>query len=130
VSGLRALRPDGVIAAALSLLLAACGTDTPPGATGPGTAAASPDAAPVWLAAVEVAPRADDLDPATDRLREVFGGALVVSPTDCFAGLPGEAGEGYLIGAVADTRQDAERLLDEAGEGPLFVAPVMILCSD
>jgi hypothetical protein len=129
VNGLRTLRSAAVIAA-LSLWLPACGADAPPGPTGADTAASTPGAATAWLAAVEVAPRADDLDPATDRLREVFGGALVVSPTDCFAGLPAEAGEGYLIGAVADTRQDVERLLDDAGEVPLFVAPVTILCSD
>jgi len=129
VNGLRTLRSAGLIAA-LSLWLPACGADTPPGPTGADTAASTPGAATAWLAAVDVAPRADDLDPATDRLRDVLGVALVVSPTDCFAGLPMEAGEGYVIGAVAETRQDAERLLDEAGEGPLFVAPVTILCSD
>jgi hypothetical protein len=83
-----------------------------------------------WIAVVEVAPRADDLDTATERLREPLGTALVVSPVDCFEGLPAEAGEGYVIGALAGSSEEAERLVAGAGEPVLFTASVTILCVD
>jgi hypothetical protein len=83
-----------------------------------------------WIAVVEVAPRADDLDTATQRLREPLGTALVVSPFDCFEGLPAEAGEGYVIGALAGSSDEAERLVVGAGEPVLFTASVTILCVD
>jgi hypothetical protein len=80
--------------------------------------------------AVEVAARADDLDAATQRLREPLGEALVVSPVDCFEGLPDDAGQGYVIGALSPSKEDAERLVAEAGEAVLFSASVTIVCPD
>jgi hypothetical protein len=110
--------------------LAACGggdvQPAEPGSPARPTAAA----ATTWLAAVDVAPRADDLDAATERLKDPLGTALVVSPTDCFEGLPSDAGEGYVIGAVGRSPEQVEGLVAEAGETVLFTAPVTILCTD
>lgn len=82
------------------------------------------------LAVVEVAPRADDLDVATAMLRDALGPALVVSPVDCFEGLPPEARDGYLIGAVAEDPAAAARLVRGAGGSVSFTASVTILCVD
>ncbi|MGZ8613216.1 MAG: hypothetical protein ACXWX4_00890 [Actinomycetota bacterium] len=97
----------------------------------PGSPAAPATAAEArWRAAVEVAPRADALDAATERLIEPLGPALVVSPTNCFEGLPADAGEGYVIGAVGDSQDEVERLVADAGEPILFSASVTIVCTD
>ena len=83
-----------------------------------------------WLAAVQVAPRADDLDATTERLIEAFGRSLVVSPADCFDGLPVGVDDGYVVGAVGASRDEVERLVADAGETVLFTASVTIACTD
>jgi len=115
-----------VVALAVAIAVAACGGDA--GGGGDPTAGVSSPDGGRWLAAVEVASRADDLDAATQRLREPLGEALVVSPVDCFEGLPADAGDGYVIGALAATRQAAEGLVAEAGEQLLFSTSVTIVC--
>jgi len=111
----------------LAIAMVACGGRS--GGGDPTAPASTPDGAR-WLAAVEVASRADDLDAATQRLREPLGEALVVSPVDCFEGMPADAGQGYVIGALAPSKDDAERLVAEAGEAVLFSASVTIVCPD
>ena len=83
-----------------------------------------------WLAVIEVAPLADDLSAATERLRDPLGLALVVSPVGCFEGLPSELETGYLIGAVGESASEVEQLISEAEEQVLFTTPVTILCTD
>lgn len=83
-----------------------------------------------WLSVIEAAPRADDLDALTRRVRDSLGPSLVVSPVSCFEGLPAVAGEGYLIGAIAQSPDEAERLVSDTGEPVLFTASVTILCTD
>lgn len=83
-----------------------------------------------WLSVIEAAPRADDLDALTRRVRDSLGPALVVSPVSCFEGLPAVAGEGYVIGAIAQSPDEAERLVSDTGEPVLFTASVTILCTD
>lgn len=99
----------------------------PPAPSVPVSVAANGDR---WLAAVEVAPLADDLSAATERLRDPLGLSLVVSPVDCFEGLPSELETGYLIGAVGDSAHEVERLVVDAGEKVLFTASVTIVCTD
>jgi hypothetical protein len=83
-----------------------------------------------WIAVIDVASEPSDLDALTRHLREPLGTALVVSPTDCFEGLPDRAGEGYLIGAAGESRADVERLVTDAGEEVAFSAKVTIVCID
>lgn len=126
-------RTTVVCSLAVTLTLGACAGDegvevapaepNPPGAT-------SSTLETRWLAAVDVAPRADDLDAATERLIEPLGTALVVSPVGCFEGLPTEAGDGYLIGAVGESQGQVEQLVTDAGEQVMFTASVTILCTD
>ena len=57
--------------------------------------------------------------------------ALVVSPVDCFEGLPPEAGDdGYVIGALAGSEAEAKAMIEDAGEGALFTVNVTIVCPD
>lgn len=128
----RSTRTRVIIAAMIVASIAAACSDPSPGAAPTsGSVPPSPGAGERWLAAVEVAPRADDLDRATERLRDVLGPALVVSPVDCFEGLPPEAGDdGYVIGALADSATQAQGLIENAGEGALFIAQVTIVCPD
>lgn len=83
-----------------------------------------------WLAVVDVAPLADDLSEMTEQLRDPLGKALVVSPVDCFEGLPSELVDGYLIGAVGDSAGEVERLMTDADEEVMFTASVTIVCTD
>jgi hypothetical protein len=123
----------GVMAAMLAVVAtgaAGCGESGGPAPpVSPAASIASPGGER-WLAAVEVAPKADDLDTITQRLIEPLGSSLVVSPVDCFEGLPANVDDGYLIGAVGDSSGEVERLVAEAGEQVLFTASVTIVCSD
>lgn len=128
---IRRLGPSRRLAAlTLAIGLTACGGDRgalespPPAPSGPSASDAR------WLAVIEAAPRADDLDALTQRVRDPLGPALVVSPVSCFEGLPERAGDGYVIGAVAGSREEAELLVEGAGEPVLFTASVMIVCTD
>jgi hypothetical protein len=128
-----------LIAVGVALTLAGCGDDPDPGqgstpsAATPsvsGSSASPPADEERWIAVVDVAPDPNDLDALTQQLLGPLGTALVVSPTDCFEGLPETAGEGYLIGAVGDSRSDVEELVVDAGERVAFSANVTILCTD
>lgn len=123
-----------LIAVAFTLTLASCGEDLGPGQASP-PSAFSPSASPStsemrWIAVIDVAPDPSDLDPLTQRLLDPFGTALMVAPTDCFEGLPDAAGDGYLIGAVGDSRSGVERRVVDAGEEVAFSANVTIVCTD
>jgi len=123
-----------VIALGFALTLASCSED--PGSEQTSTpTASSPSASPSasemrWIAVIDVAPDPSDLDPLTQRLLGPLGSALMVAPTDCFEGLPDAAGNGYLIGAVGNSRSEVERHVVEASEQVAFSAHVTITCTD
>jgi hypothetical protein len=113
----------------VAIVLAGCGSERGT----PNPAPARPETSSSdgrWLGVIEVASRADDLDAITGRVRDLLGPALVVSPVSCFEGLPERAGDGYVIGAVAGSREEAEVLVEGAGEPVLFTASVTIVCTD
>jgi hypothetical protein len=120
----------GTTTIAVVLSLVACGGSPAPHEERSSSDVTASVAGEQWLAAIEVAPRADDLDEATERLRGPLGPALVVSPVSCFEGLPDEAGQGYVIGALADSREAAEDAVTDAGDRVAFAAAVTILCTD
>jgi hypothetical protein len=122
-----------LIALGFALTLASCGEDPDPGQTST-PSAASPSASPStsetrWIAVIDVAPDPSDLDALTQRLLGPLGIALMVAPTDCFEGLPDAAGNGYLIGAVGDSRSEVEQRVVGAGEKVAFSAEVTIVCT-
>jgi hypothetical protein len=123
-----------LIALGFALTVASCGEDPRSVRTSTPTAS-SPSAPPSasemrWIAVIDVAPDPSDLDPLTQRLLGPLGSALMVAPTDCFEGLPDVAGNGYLIGVVANSRSEVERRVVEAGERVAFSAHVTITCTD
>ncbi|MEZ0235921.1 MAG: hypothetical protein ACAH81_13370 [Actinomycetota bacterium] len=113
----------------VAIVLAGCGSERGPADPAPTRPEPSLSDGR-WLAVIEAAPRADDLDAITERVRDLLGPALVVSPVSCFEGLPERAGDGYVIGAVAGSQEEAELLVEGAGEPALFTAAVTILCTD
>jgi hypothetical protein len=128
-----------LIAFGLALTLAGCGDDPEPlRASTPSAAPPSvspPSASPPasqerWIAVIDVAPDPSDLDPLTQRLLDPLGTALMVAPAECFEGMPDAAGNGYIIGAVGDSRREVERRVVDAGEEVAFSANVKIVCTD
>jgi hypothetical protein len=123
-----------LIALGFALTLTSCGED--PGLRQTSSpSAASPSASPStsemrWIAVIDVAPDPSDLDALTQRLLGPLGIALMVAPTDCFEGLPDAAGNGYLIGAVGESRSEVEQRVVDAGEKVAFSAAVTIVCTD
>jgi hypothetical protein len=120
----------------LAASLIACGpaaggrTSVSPDPSPPSTPTAAPAPhASVWLAVLRSAPSPDALDAATERQVAVLGGALVVSPADCFAGLP-PAVEGYVLGAAATSREELEGLVAETGLVPTVVLRTRSACGD
>ena len=131
------------VGSALMVSLGGCANDPvidPEGGPSPTTSSATTSVSPRsaspsaggerWIAVVDVAADPNDLDSLTQRLLEPLGIALVVAPADCFEGLPGTANDGYVIGAVGDTRSEVERRVIDAGEAVAFTAKVRILCTD
>ena len=59
----------------------------------------------------------------------LLGQALVVSPVSCFEGLPAVAGEDTVVGAIAQSPDQAERLVSDTGVELLFTASVTV-CTD
>lgn len=118
----------------VALAVVGCGDrllDGADGASAADTPSTSPSPSPqTWVAVIDVASRPSGLDRLTERLVEPLGSALVVSPTDCYDGFPEQAGNGYVIGAVGDSRAEAERRVVDAGEDVLFSASVTVLCTD
>ena len=82
-----------------------------------------------WLAVLRTADEPDALDAATARLAPVLDGALVVSPTNCFAGLPSDVG-GYLLGAAAGSRAELDRIVAATGLVPTLVVKTRSACGD
>jgi hypothetical protein len=130
-----------LIAVGFALMLAPAGCADDPEAGRSSTPSAAtmsvspPSASPsaegeTWIAVIEVAADPDDLDALTQELLEPLGIALMVAPADCFEGLPETANDGYVIGAVGDTRSEVERAVVDAGQTVAFTANVTILCRD
>lgn len=128
-----------LIAFGLALTLAGCADDPGPGKastpSAPTPSVSRPSTTPSdheerWIAVIDVASDPSDLDTLTQRLLDPLGSALMVAPTQCFEGLPDDAGDGYIIGAVGDSSREVERRVLEAGEDVAFSADVKILCTD
>jgi hypothetical protein len=130
-----------LIAFGLALVLTGCGDDpeprraSSPSATMPSPSSSSPSSPAAayeerWIAVIDVAADPNDLDALTQRMLDPLGAALMVAPTQCFEGLPDAAGNGYVIGAMGDSRREVERRVLEAGEEVAFTANVKIFCTD
>jgi hypothetical protein len=122
-------------AACLSLLLlasTACanGAANPSAASSTGhTISASPG--DTWLAGLRVEADPDALDADTGALKDVLGGALIVSPASCFRGLPAEVdATAYVLGVQASTQEELRALVVQTERDPVFEVRVQMLCTD
>ena len=122
----------GVLMIAVMAVLASCGRSPASSGTQPTASpiSESPAAGSIWLAGLEVAPAPDGLDAATAALAGPLGDALVVAPVACYAGLPPAAGDGYLLGVVADSKEGAEAIAAKAEVPVLFVVATTTACAD
>jgi hypothetical protein len=118
----------------LLLLLAstACANEAanPSSASSTGeTVSASPG--DTWLAGLRVEADPDALDADTGALKDVLGGALIVSPASCFRGLPAEVdATAYILGVQASSQEELRALVVQTERDPLFEVRVQMLCTD
>jgi hypothetical protein len=120
-------------AAWLSLLLlaSACANGASPSATPSTRETASADTGDTWLAALHVDADPDALDADTRALKDVLGGALIVSPASCFRGLPATVeATAYVLGVQAPTQEKLRTLVERTERDPVFEVRVQILCTD
>ncbi len=84
-----------------------------------------------WLGVVRVATDPNDLDADTTAVGAIVGGSIVVSPAACFDGLPARfAGDTYVLGVVAPTKEALDVLLTTLGRPILFEGQVTTMCLD
>ena len=136
----RSRGPTFAMSACLALSLCACRAAPQAGPTGSADFVSSPTTvvssavttAPqgtLWLAVLRTADEPDALDAATARLAPALGGALMVSPANCFTGLPASVG-GYLLGAAAGSREELDGIVAATGLVPTMVVKTRSACGD
>jgi len=121
----------GCLAILVAIALTACGSNADtPGATSSPSAVGSTAFVRVWLAALRIAADPNDLDADTQELLDLVDKALVVSPVQCFEGLPDDVakGGGYVLGVTSDGRAELDRVVAKTGREPLFVVQVRDFC--
>ena len=124
--------------ACLLLLFAAAMTacadassDTPAASSGVPSVSGGVGTEEAWLAALRVESNPSALDADTAELKDVLGGALIVSPTSCFQGLPADVdASSYVLGVQASTQSELHALVAEIDREPQFEAQVTVMCTD
>jgi hypothetical protein len=115
---------------------ASTGASGPVGAGAPATSSPSVEWAPgmVWIAVISSADRPDELGADRKRalaaLGDVLEGYVVVSPTSCLEGLPGDLGDGYVLAIQRDSKDDVRALASQLPEEPSFIGAVTQVCTD
>lgn len=85
----------------------------------------------VWLGGLRVAADPRELNADTQVLLSRVDGATVVTPASCFEGLPaGFKPSDYIMGIVAGTQAELDRLVATSGFDALFQVRVRVLCVD
>ena len=83
------------------------------------------------LAVFRTASDVRELDADTAAVKEIVGGAIVVSPVNCFDGLPVDDPETtYVLGVVAPSREQLDALVDRVGRPTIFAGYVRTMCLD
>lgn len=84
-----------------------------------------------WLGVLRAEAVVDNLDDDTAAVKAIVGGSIVVSPVACFDGLPASfEPDVYVLGVVAPTRQELDRLLSQVGRSTIFEGQVHTMCLD
>jgi hypothetical protein len=84
-----------------------------------------------WLGVLRAEAVVDNLDGDTAAVKAIVGGSIVVSPVACFDGLPASfEPDVYVLGVVAPTRQELDRLLSQVGRSTIFEGQVHTMCLD
>jgi hypothetical protein len=133
------IRPIPVVALLCVLLgLFGCSRDPAPRSLDFGEASGSsgsqtPDGGVVteWLAVFRTATDVPELDADTITLKAIVGGAIVVSPVNCFDGLSvDDPGTTYVLGVVARTREQLDALIEQVDRPTVFIGRVRTMCLD
>ena len=134
------IRPMAVVALlCLALGLSGCSRDPAPRsldfreASGSGGSATPAEDGVVteWLAVFRTATDVDELDADTTAVKAIVGGAIVVSPVNCFDGLTvDDPGTTYVLGVVAPSKEQLDALVDRVDRPTVFVGRVRTMCLD
>lgn len=134
------IRPKTVLTlACLLLTLLGCSRDPDPrsldfgAASGSGGTETPGDEGVVteWLAVFRAATDVQELDADTTAVKAIVGGAIVVSPVNCFDGLTvPDPGTTYVLGVVAPSRDQLDALVEQVDRPTVFVGRVRTMCLD
>jgi hypothetical protein len=137
---MRTIRPATMLAlACLTIGLSACSSEPAPRSLDFGAASGSQgtvtpgDGGVVteWLAVFRTASDVEDLDEDTAAVRAIVGGAIVVSPVNCFDGLSvDDPGTTYVLGVVAPSKEQLDSLVDQVERPTVFEGEVRTMCLD
>ena len=137
---MRTIRPMTVVAlACLAIGLSACSREPVPRSLDFGAASGSRgtvtpgDGGVVteWLAVFRTASDVQELDEDTTEVKAIVGGAIVVSPVNCFEGLPvDDPGTTYVLGVVAPSKEQLDALVDQVDRPTVFEGEVRTMCLD
>jgi hypothetical protein len=84
-----------------------------------------------WLAVFRTATDVQELGADTRTVKAIVGGAIVVSPVNCFDGLSvDDPGTTYVLGVVAPTREQLDVLVEQVDRPAVFVGRVRTMCLD
>lgn len=127
-------------AALLGLLLlvaTACAEPSTPSTTPPPASSTGVSSSPIpvlvdtWVAGLRVEADPNALDADTQDLKDVLGGALIVSPAQCMVGLPPDVDpSSYVLGIQAPTQAELNALVAKTERDPEFEVKVQMLCTD
>ena len=119
------------------LVLAGCAEDRaawPRSTSGQGTESpASPSPIPVWIAVFQTAEDPNQLDAASEDLRDRVGTSVVLAPEGCFGGLRGQGDIGpgeYVLGVLAGSQDQLEKAVERSEQEPVVTARVEDLCPE
>jgi len=134
------IRPKTVaVLACVALALSGCSRDPArrsldfSAASGSGGTVTAGDEGVVteWLAVFSTATDVEALDADTAAVKAIVGGAIVVSPVNCFDGLTvDDPGTTYVLGVVAPSREQLNALVEQVDRPTVFVGRVRTMCLD
>jgi hypothetical protein len=84
-----------------------------------------------WLAVFRTATDVQELDADTTAVKAIVGGAIVVSPVNCFDGVSiDDPGTRYVLGVVAPSKEQLDALVEQVDRPTVFVGRVRTMCLD